>query len=833
MRWLYCLVWFGLLAIVAKAQQPSFLQKEIQLPEQNCSLQDVFDRLEYHNIITAYNSQNIKPDTKIEFPFSKSNILQLLEFLEKNYAITYSLKSDKIIFTRVTRNHTISGFVKEFGSSETLAGANISISPNYGTFSNAYGFYSLTLPEGDYELNVSYIGYVSKKKHISISQDLQLDISMKSASQQLAEIVVKPQKSLTEKSEFHQINLKKLNTTPVFLGADDAIKRLQIIPGTGGGITGFSELSVRGGDVHENLVLLDGVPVYNYNHFPGILSIFNPAALKTINFYKGLFPARYAGRLSSVTDIKMREGNMETYHMGGSIDLATLSLFVEGPILKSKASFIISGRRSWIDALTHIGNSDEGFDFHLQDINLKTNYSPSSKDQIYLSLYRGVDNLCDSKEEKNKETNSLSWSNQIAVMKWNHIFSNKMFCNTLLAFSNFDNIVESVTKSSQISEKIKNEYSLKEFNLSTNIDYFSKFYQLKFGASIQKNIFEIPLVTNAQNSEKIATLQWRAYIENKVKFNSNVHGNIGLNYVLYQHAGKNKHFFQPRINLNYQISSNSFFSLGFSEMYQFIHQLGNNSVNLPYAFRLPASQTFLPSISRLYEAKYTLKLRKEKDTFSASTYFKKQKNILRYKPGQDLFNKQLANDWENQVLIGQRKILGLEVAYYADFSPLLLNFSYVFSKNKEQFPNINNNQFYPNALTPKHIFILTSEYSFNKKHSISAVGGYNTGRYISIPTYRIGDIDDVVNNTNSNNSSYIEGSTNGFQLRNNYHIDLGYTFKTDENKHGKHIIKLGIYSLLGSPAPFRASATVFENKVSVEEVALPSPMPYVNYTFKF
>lgn len=832
MRWLFCFLGCIILSVAVKAQQSSLLQKEIVLPKEKYTLQEIFDIVEAQNVIVAYGTETINTNTPISTPFTKISLSKLLNYLDKNYAINAKVKPNKIIFTQRIQRFTISGYITEYGSRETLVGANILLNNNYGAYSNAYGFYSLTLPEGEYQIAISYIGYIPKTKKINLTENTQLNFSMQSASQQLSEVIVKPQKTLINQREFSRINLEKTNISPIAIGADDAIKRLHTIPGTGGGITGFSELSVRGGNVHENLVLLDGVPVYNYNHFPGLLSIFNTEALKSIDFYKGQFPARYVGRLSSVTDIQMREGNMEDYHIGGSLDLTTLSMFVEGPILKNKASFIVSGRRSWIDALTSFGNKEERFDFHLQDINLKTNYVATENDRLYLSLYRGVDKLGDNEDDNFDDAEKLSWTNNITALKWNHVFSEKIFCNTLLAFSKFNNTATE-TDNTQTNQSITNKYILEELSLATDVEYYGELYQFRFGAGFQKNIFEIPVISETDDSQETEVFQWKWYMENKIKFTDAISGNIGLNYVFYQTDEKNRHFFQPRINLNYQLSSISLLSLGFSEMYQFIHQLGTNTLNLPYAFRLPASDTFLPGTSRLYELKYTSQLRKQKDNFYASLYYKKQKNILRYKLGQDLFNKQLADDWENQVVTGQQKVFGFETSYDADLSPLLVKFSYTFSKNEEQFRGINNNKYYQNALTPRHIFMLNAEYYFNKKHSVSAMGEYNTGRYINIPIYQIEDIDQAINKTYSPHYTYAQGKVNGFQLKDNYHIDLGYTFQSKESKNGRHILKLGVYSLLGRLAPFRAATNVFDNQLTIEEVSLPSPMPYFSYTFKF
>ncbi len=822
-RWITLMFFFLTSLCTIQGQEDSIMQKTLIFPKQKCEMATIFEMLEEKGFLISYNTENIQPNTQILLPSSKIRIHQLLIFLNQEYRIeTKQLKNNKIVFTKKTPLYTISGFVKEKNSNETLAGANITLSSNEGTFANSYGFYTLSLPEGNYEIEASYIGYKPTKVKINLNQNLRFDFSLQSSAEILDDIIVKPQKNLNYSNNSTHINLEKANLSPVFLGADDAIKRLHYVPGTGGGINGFSDLLVRGGNSNENLVLLDGVPIYNYNHFPGLLSIFNTESLKSIDFYKGSFPARYGGRLSSVTDVKMREGNLNEYHIGGKLNLATLSLSVEGPIIKKRASFIISGRRSWIDAFSRLWGKDESFDFHLQDINLKMNHILSEKDRIYLSFYTGEDSFKDP-INNNNITEKLSWGNKLVALRWNHLFSDKIFCNTLLAYSKFKNSADAV------------QYALEELNFSTNFEYQNNFYRLKLGMGIQKNNFALPIKTK-NNSYEVSTIQYKSYMENIINFSSKIYANVGLNYIYYQKEEQQRHhFLQPRIILNYILSNNSYFSLGFSEMQQFIHQLGTSSISLPHAFRLPSSNTLPPSISRLYELNYTIKTRKQKDIFSVSAYYKTQKNILAYKPGQNLFNKQLAKDWKDQVQKGQRRVIGLETSYNANLSPLLLNFSYTFSKNEKQFKMVNLNQFYPDASTPRHLAILNAEYQLAKRHSVALNAIYNEGLYTTLPIYEIKNIDNATNNwgNDSNQHNYFQGKTNNYQLKDNYRIDVGYTFQTTKGEYQKHILTAGIYGLLGKIAPFRVTASVFNGKAQVEEIALPLLLPYFSYTFKF
>lgn len=675
------------------------------------------------------------------------------------------------------------------------------------------------------------MGYRKQEQYIQIEQNQTLDIYLEPVLQSLSEVSVSPQKSLIDEPLHKRLSIQKIHRKPSFLGADDALMRLQQLPGTGNAITGFSNLQVRGGDSHENLVLLDGVPIYNYNHFPGLLSIFNSQALKSIDFYKGLFPARYAGRLSSVTDIRMREGDIENYHIGGNINLATLSMFVEGPIIKHKASFMLSGRRSWIDALSSWGNADEQLAFHLHDINMKLNYQPSRNNRLYVSAYQGADSFGSSSND-NGESETLQWSNQLASIRWNHLFNDRLFCNSMLYFSHFENSATSFNDSIS-SQKNKNIYSLQEIKLQSDIEYFAKAYQLRVGTAIQGNIFDLPISQfDNKRTQRINTWQWKSYVENKLQISTHLQANIGLNYVLYQNDNRSFNYFQPRIHISYQSSESSVLAIGFSEMQQYILQIGSHHISLPFAFRLPASAACPPSWSRLYELKYSQLVRKAQDKLSVSAYIKQQANILRYRAGQSVFDHQLAADWHKQVLRGERQVVGLELAYEAKLSTLRLFFSYALTENKERFPGINFNSFYLNANTPNHILTLNADYAFNAQHSISLATCFNSGLYISLPLYQVSDIQNI-NKYNYAADVYVQSQENAYQLPNNFHLDIGYTYSTSTNKRSRHILQMGVYNVLGSSAPFRVTAEVYKQAIEIESVHLPSPMPYFSYSFKF
>ena len=358
------------------------------------------------------------------------------------------------------QKHTISGFVQDAASGEQLLGVNVIWKDKMqGTTTNTYGFYSMTLPEGEAEIVFSYIGFDKVVKKINLQEDVQIDIELSMSSAEIAEVTVVGEETVVDRTQTSvvEVPVQQIKNIPALLGEVDVLKAIQLLPGVQSGGEGSSGFYVRGGGPDQNLILLDGVPVYNASHLFGFFSVFNADAIKNVRLTKGGFPARYGGRLSSVLEIDMKEGNMKKIEGEGSVGIVASKLTLQGPIIKDKTAFIISGRRTYIDLLAQPfiksatdGNSTGGYFFY--DLNAKLNHKFSEKDRLYLSAYSGIDRFYVRDKETNEGNNSesdmgLNWGNIPSALRWNHLFSNKLFSNTTLTYSqklNFVNVQESI-----------------------------------------------------------------------------------------------------------------------------------------------------------------------------------------------------------------------------------------------------------------------------------------------------------------------------------------------------------------------------------------------------
>ncbi len=816
------------------AQDNPLLLKNISIQKQEASIENWFKEIEKQGITVSYNPSEIELDKKVKVTSSHLTLGELMSLLLGTRRFRIQVADKKIIIIKIPLRVTLSGFVREEGSNEALIGATLRFAgTGKGAVSNLYGFYSITLPEGKYLLEVSYMGYGVKSYNLELTENLNLNINLQSEEKLLSEVeVTAPAENRVNEGSMHHINLQETDKQPQFLGVDDALKRIKQLPGVGGGTTGIGELKVRGGNADQNLILLDGVPMYNYNHFTGLLSVFNNDALKHVNFYKGTFPARFNGRLSSVVDIRMREGDMEKFHAGSSIDVATVSAFAEGPLIKGKSSFLISARRSWIDMITLFDRDNILPNFSLHDINVKANYKVDTRNHLYFSLYSGADTFWDS-YSSGEDKKTLSWGNGVMALRWNHLFSDKLFSNTSLSMSRFDNSIAndtvSTTREIKTMEKTL-EYKLMELTLNSDFEYYGELYNLRLGSRIIYNRFRRPQFAPA------STLHWMAYFENKLNLFKNMDATVGLNYNLYSSGTDVFLRFQPRILLNYSLHANQSFFAGFSEMSQFFHQLSINTLSLPYEFRMPSSGRFIPGSSRLYELGYRGQFDNNRHEISASVFLNHQYNIVRYRLQQNVWNDLLAPELENQILSGNKKGKGFELSYRVTVNPLEFNSSYTFSDIREQFKEIDNGDYYPAENHSRHVVKSNLSWHVWANHYLSVSFSFNSGQYITVPLYEITTIDNATGIERQqweSEESIVLSKRNSYRVSSNYQVDLGYTFLKKISKKRQHVFRAGIYNIAGKSAPFSVSAEKSGDGYKILETTMPHFMPYLSYSFKF
>jgi len=548
-----------------------------------------------------------------------------------------------------TEEYTISGYISDESSSEKLISANIFNGDTYvGTTTNNFGFYSLTLPAGKVLLQVSYIGYEDYEEEINLNGNITKNISL-SVSNKLdeVEIVASAQKNIAEESNMSTIEvpIKQIKKVPALLGEVDIIKALQLLPGVQSGSEGQTGLYVRGGSPDQNLILLDGVPVYNVNHLFGFFSVFNADAIKDVKLIKGGFPARYGGRLSSVLEINMKEGNMKEFHGAGSIGLVASKLTLEGPIKTDKTSFIISGRRTYIDLLARPfirrsfreegGEGDLGYFFY--DLNAKINHIFSDRDRLFFSVYGGRDRFFlnfreDDEDFRDFGESNLGWGNITSALRWNHLWTPKLFSNTSLTYTRYLLDVGFLAGSEDVQRSEIEEFGLNynsgvsDISAKIDFDYFlSPKHFVKTGLAIIHHSFvpgEFDVLLRIPDSDGIDTTigqqnifsqEVNLYVEDDANLTDKLKVNAGLHFSAFFVDDQVYTSLQPRLSARYLLSENQSIKASFATMTQFINLLSNEGIGLPTDIWVPSTENILPQQSWQAAAGYAFKLTRDLD----------------------------------------------------------------------------------------------------------------------------------------------------------------------------------------------------------------------------
>jgi hypothetical protein len=779
--------------------------------------------------------------------------------------------------------HTISGSITDRSSGEALVGATVQdLRSRKGTVSNTYGFYSLTLPTTDtVVISVSYVGYKPLIYKTLLQKNTSLNLSLEaSAVLQEVEIVAERYEKIEERAQMSRIDIpiEQIKKVPALLGEKDVLRALQLLPGVSGGGEGQSGLYVRGGGPDQNLILLDGVPVYNASHLFGFFSVFNTDAIKDVSLVKGGFPARYGGRLSSVIDITMKEGNENSYHGEGSIGIIASKLTLEGPIKKGRSSFIVSGRRTYIDLLARplikAGFRAEGEDgvagYFFDDVNAKVNYRISDKDRVYLSYYGGKDrfylNFTENSENQGRTSytsrfeNGLGWGNQTAALRWNHVFGPKLFANTTLTYSryrfNTNFAFGAVNYNRTGAETGKDDFRLRylsgindwaariDFDYLPNPDHYVRFggsaiyhtfvpgkftsriYSASVGADtldvntnfIEKNIYGTELALYAEDDWKIT---------NQLRINAGLHGS---GFVL-----KDETYFslQPRFNARYLFAGGWSAKAAFSTMQQFIHLLTNESIGLPTDLWLPSTRTVRPQRSWQVAAGAAKTIKKDYEA-SIEIFYKEMQNVIAFNEGASAFQFQ---GWENRVSQGKGTAYGAEFFVQKKRGRFSGWVGYTLSWAWRQFDNINFGQKYPYKFDRRHDFEVTGSYQFNKRVALAATWVYATGNAATLPTSRYLGPSPYDTPFNPGYLFYEFEHTpfrNNFRMPAYHRLDVGVDF-TKKKKRYERTWSFGAYNLYNRANPFFLFRSTEErtNKPVLKKAALFPVIPYVNWSFKF
>lgn len=754
------------------------------------------------------------------------------------------------------KKSTLSGIVKDEATGEQLIGATIRIKeiPQSGTLTNNYGFFSISAPEGEYTLLFSYIGYETVTRQVSLHQSQAINISLSSKSD-LKEVVINANAPnndniVSPQMGVEKLNMSQINQVPVLLGERDILKTISLLPGVksaGEGNTGFY---VRGGASDQNLILLDEATVYNASHFFGFFSTFNSDAIKDVSLYKGGMPAEFGGRLSSVLDIKMNEGNNKNFTVQGGLGLISSRIKVEGPIVKDKGSFMISARRTYIDFFLKASSDTtiKGSSIYFYDLNAKANYHFDDKNAIYLSGYFGKDVL------GLKNTFGTNWGNSTGTIRFNHLFNNRLFSNTSLVYSNYNYTVQSFSS----NDNFKATSQITDVNLKEDLQYsMGNDHTLKFGLNILHHEIAPGDITTSQSSsfnnkhvERRYGFENAAYVSDEWKANNKLTLLYGLRlsgmfllgpgtFKTYDAAGNTltsatyasstsvKSYFnlEPRFSASYILNDENSVKFSYNRNTQNIHLLSNSTSSTPTDLYVMSSNNIKPEIADQLSTGWFKNFKDNTYEFSAEIYYKWLQNQIDYKDGAQLIVNQ---DVESLLTYGSGRAYGLELFLKKKYGRFNGWIGYTLSRTERKFDAINHGNYYPARQDRTHDLSVVGIYQLNKRWTFSSTFIYGTGNAVTYPTgkYNVGGL-----------TTYSYSERNGYRLPSSNRLDIGATLEGKEHKKYHSSWTFGIYNVYAHRDPyiitFRDSKTVPGTTEAVETSIFATRIPSITWNFKF
>jgi len=750
------------------------------------------------------------------------------------------------------QKYTISGYIKDGKTGENLIGATVTFKElkGKGTGTNAYGFYSITLPTGHYQMTAQFIGYAPLIQPINLNQSLKQNFSLNEQISTLDEVVVSGQRR-DENITKTTMGVQKLNTSeikniPVLFGENDVLKTIQLLPGikpVGEGSSGFN---VRGGSSDQNLILLDEATVFNASHLLGFFSVFNSDAIKDITVYKGNEPAEYGGRLSSVLDIKMNDGNDQKTVVSGGIGLISSHLSVESPIVKDKGSFMITARRTYADLFLKLSSDTTKNKtlLYFYDINAKASYKLNNNNRIYLSGYFGKDLI------SLKNTFGINWGNVSGTIRWNHLFSDRLFSNTSLIFSNYDYKIN-INNGSKINiiSRIQ-DYGLKEdlqfyiqSNSTVKFGFNSIFHKIIPGVITTDNNVDLKNLTNKFDWEN------SVYLSHQYRFNEKFNAEYGArltsfsalgpgNFYTYDEKGnitsvtdyhsgqfvKTYLNLEPRLSMDYLINTTSSIKASLSRNVQNLHLLSNTTSGNPTDLWISSSNNVKPELADQFSVGYYRNFSDNKYEFSVESYYKNLQNQIDYKNGAELiFNENV----ESQILFGKGRAYGLELFLKKKQGRFNGWISYTLSRTERKFDAINNGNYFPAKQDRTHDLSIVGMFELNKSWTFSATWVYYTGNAVTYPTgkYEI-----------ENRTMFLYSDRNANRMPAYHRLDLGATWIGRKSKNFESSWNFSVYNAYGREnayiISFRDSKSD-PSKTEAVQTTLFKMIPSVTYNFKF
>lgn len=799
---------------------------------------------------------------------------------------------------------TVSGYITDAKSSETLIGATVyDENTKHGAITNVFGFYSLTLTEGSHALKFSYVGYTPQSQTIDLHDDITLNIAL-SEMAELGEIVVTAEKEdagiASTKMGSLDVPVKFIEHTPAILGETDVMRTVQLMPGVQQGSAGSSAIYVRGGGGDENLILLDGAPVYKVDHLFGFFSVFTPEAIKKVTFYKSSFPARYNGRVSSVIDVRTKDGDMQKFSNSFSIGLLTSRFTFEGPIKKDKTSYSISGRTTYLSLLTapvmsmlKIDGEKINVGYWFYDLNAKVNHKFSDKDRLYVSFYRGVDKLwvrdkyewnTDYDQSDDDEKYYLRWGNLISTVRWNHVYSPRLFANATITVNKYKmgigdkykynstrqefNYETEQYETVKSKENYESEYnsSIVDFGIADDFDFMANSkHTVRFGFNYTNHNFD-PQTSHTKTSDysskggntdtlirngasKIHANELSVYAEDEWKITDRLHFNPGFAYTLFAVGKKTYSNLQPRVSLKYSPVKDVAFKASYTRMSQCVHLLTSTPISLPTDLWVPITEDIKPEIAQQYSvgAYYT---GWKKWELSVETYYKELENVLEYKDGMSFMG--FSPNWQDLVSMGKGTSKGVEFMAKKVSGNATGWITYTLSKSDRDFDSysqVNNGDPFPFTYDRRHNIGIVYNQKFNDKIDLDVTWTYYSGSHatISVSKEQIVFPEDRFTDSwaydGSRNDRVRTSYTEYVDNRNNYTLPathlmcIGINFHK-QKKRCERILNVSIYNAYNAKNPDFCFSKVKTDANGIDhyklrKITILPIIPSFTFTYKF
>lgn len=778
-------------------------------------------------------------------------------------------------------NHTLSGYLSDGSTGEVLIGAQVYIpSIKQGTTTNTYGFYSLTVPAGIYSVDFKFPTLDPLTKEIDLNKDVEFNHEFTSTSQQLQEVVIDAKKgSNVNDAKIGQMELgiDVIKLLPAFMGEVDVLKSIQLLPGVSSVSEGGQGFYVRGGGPDQNLVLLDEAVVYNASHLFGFFSVFNSDAVKSVNLIKGGMPSNFGGRMSSVLEVNMNEGNNKEFKMKGGLGLISSRLTVEGPLKKDKGSFIISARRTYIDVIMKVlipkTSPFAGSSYFFYDLNFKANYRLSPKDKVYLSAYYGKDQFTYGNKNDDFQVD-MPWGNGIVAARWNHLFTNKLFMNVTSTFTDYlfsfgsqqDQFKFRLTSGVRdLGGKVDfSYYPNNRHKIKWGLDYiYHTFTPTSLAASQEEVVFDTGL------GQKLFSHETAAYVLDEFDVNTRIRINAGLRYSMYQQAGPFTRYFQgnmsapdsiveyqkgdiiafydglePRISTRFLINEKSSIKMGYSYNYQYVHLTSLSAVSLPTDIWYPTTAVAKPQSGWQLTAGYFRNFLNDKYETSVEVYYKGMNNIIEYKEGA-LPQDNVQDNTDNLLTFGSGWSYGVEFFVKRTVGKLTGWIGYTWAKTERQFADLNFGKPFPAKYDRRHDLSIVTSYKLTDRWVFSGVFIYATGNTLTLPTAWYVQDQDLL---------FDYGARNSTRMAPYHRLDIsatwyGKTYKTKVDESTGETIKMkkrcksnwsfSIYNVYNRANPFflyvdnSGEIASGDFKITVKQVSLFPIIPSATWNFEF